>query len=298
MDLVRAYGRLMAIGGGEDKEKDCRILKEFVRLSGGEQARIAVVTTATDSPEEAAAKYKKVFNRLGVEEVRHVSVCERADAMNQESIEAVRQASGLFFTGGDQLHITSLMGGTELQEAILECYKKDLIVAGTSAGAAMMGNSMIVSGESDENPRSGAVEMAPGTDLIVGCIIDTHFSQRGRHGRLLTAVAHFPQDLGFGIDEDTAMIIEKGKFTVMGTGAVTVIDGGGMTYTDVPYVKSGQSIALADVKIHVLSEGYKFDFKTRQVVVPAQKQSKAKSAGANENGKTESKKTNGKSGKK
>jgi cyanophycinase len=162
----------------------------------------------------------------------------------------------------------------------------------------MMGNSMIVSGESDENPRSGAVEMAPGTDLIVGCIIDTHFSQRGRHGRLLTSVAHFPQDLGFGIDENTAMIIEKGKFTVMGEGAVTVIDGGGMTYTDVPYVKSGQSITLADVKIHVLSEGYKFDFKTRQIVIPARKQTKAKSAGANENGKTKGKKTNGKGSKK
>ena len=288
----------MAIGGGEDKENDCRILKEFVRLAGGDAAKIVVMTTATDSPEEAAEKYDAVFNRLGAKEVRHVSVCQRADALNAESIQAVKAASGLFFTGGDQLHITSLMGGTELQKTIFECCKQGLIVAGTSAGAAMMGNSMIVSGKSDERPHFGAVEMAPGTDLIVGCIIDTHFSQRGRHGRLLTAVAHYPQDLGFGVDEDTAMLIENGKFTVIGAGAVTVVDGGGMSYTDVPYVKRHQSITLADVKIHVLSDGYQFDLKARQLIVPAQKQHRAKTAGANENEKTKSKNTSSKNGKK
>lgn len=297
MELIKVQGRLMAIGGGEDKENDCRILKEFVRLAGGEAAKIVVITAATDSPEEAAEKYDAVFNRLGAKEVRHVSVCQRADAMNAESIAAVEAASGLFFTGGDQLHITSLMGGTDLQRTIFDRCKEGLLVAGTSAGAAMMGNSMIVSGKSDENPQFGAVEMAPGTDLVIGCIIDTHFSQRGRHGRLLTAVAHYPQDLGFGIDEDTAMMIEKDKFTVVGAGAVTVIDGTGMSYTDVPYVKRHQSITLADVKIHVLSDGYQFDLKTRQLIVPAQKQH-VKAAGADENGKTKSKNANGKNGKK
>jgi cyanophycinase len=125
--------------------------------------------------------------------------------------------------------------------------------------------------------------------LIVGCTIDTHFSQRGRHGRLLAAVAHFPQDIGFGIDENTAMIVHKDHFEVIGEGAVTVIDGGAMSYTDVPYVKNGQSIALADVKIHVLPEGHKFDLKKREMIIPKQAPSKVKRAPLNENGKTKKK---------
>lgn len=285
MELTKAQGRLMAIGGAEDKEKDCVILKEFVRLAGGGKARIVVVTAATNLPEEVAAEYLKVFKRLGVKQVEALDVSQRSDAMKPKSIAAVEQATGLFFTGGDQLHITSLMGGTELQNTILEGYKKDLIIAGTSAGAAMMGNSMILSGDSDENPRVGSVEMAPGTDLIIGCTIDTHFSQRGRHGRLLAAVAHFPQDIGFGIDENTAMVVNKNQFEVIGEGAVTVIDGGAMSYTDVPYVQTGQSIALADVKIHVLPAGYKFDLTARQMIIPKPPLPKAKTASGNENGK-------------
>ena len=225
MQSVKVRGRLMAIGGGEDKEKDCRILKEFVRLAGGEKARITVMTAATDLPEEAAAEYKKVFKRLGAKQVGAIDVSQRGDAMKPQSIEAVKRATGIFFTGGDQLHITSLMGGTDLQRAIIEAYENGAIIAGTSAGAAMMGNSMILTGDSDENPRFGSVEMAPGTDLIVGCMVDTHFSQRGRHGRLLTAVAHYPQDIGFGIDENTAVIVDKNQFKVIGEGSVTVIDG-------------------------------------------------------------------------
>lgn len=283
MELIRVEGTLIAIGGDEDTTGDCRILREFIKRSGGEKAKIVLVTTATNTPEETAKGYSTLFNKLGAAEVKHVGVAERQDAADEKSLELIEKATGLFFTGGDQLHITSLMGGTPLQELILERYKKDLIVAGTSAGAAMMGNSMIVSGDSDENPRLGAVEIAPGTDLIVGCIIDTHFSQRGRHGRLLTAIAHYPQDIGFGIDENTAMIIEKGGFKVIGEGAVTVIDGGLMTYTDVPFNKRGDSLTLADVKLHVLGEDYKFDFKTRQVVIPGRKQHLAKSSTANEN---------------
>jgi cyanophycinase len=289
MELIQARGRLMAIGGGEDKKEDCRILKEFVRLAGGEKARIVIMTTATQLPEEVAAEYTEVFKRLGVKQIEAVDVSQRTDAMKPESVETIEQATGVFFTGGDQLHITSLMGGTPLQKAIVERYEKDLIIAGTSAGAAMMGNSMILTGDSDENPRSGSVEMAPGTDLIVGCTIDTHFSQRGRHGRLLTAVAHFPQDIGFGIDENTAMIVNKNQFEVIGEGAVTVIDGGAMSYTDVPYVKHGQSIALAGVRIHVLPEGHKFDLTKREMIIPKQVQSKAKRAALNENGKTKKK---------
>ena len=287
MELIKALGTLIAIGGGEDKKGDCAILKEFIKLSGGEKASIVLITTATNTPEESARQYTELFKKLGAAKVKHVGVSERSDTDKPESLEAIKTATGVFFTGGDQLHITSLMGGTQLQSLILERLKDDLIVAGTSAGAAMMGNSMIISGESDENPRFGAVEIGPGTDLIIGCIIDTHFSQRGRHGRLLTAVAHYPQDIGFGIDENTAMIIEKSGFKVIGEGAVTVIDGGVISYTDAPYIRKGESLTLADVKLHVLGDEYKFDFKTRQVIIPPKKQHRAKTSGANENGRTQ-----------
>lgn len=285
MELLEVRGRLLAIGGGEDTKGDCLILKEFVRLAGGEKANIAVITTATDAPEEAAAAYKEIFRKLGAKTTTAINISDRRDAMQPQCCKEVEKASGIFFTGGDQLYITSLMGGTDLQKAILKAYENGVITAGTSAGAAIMGNSMIISGDSDENPRMGGVEIAAGTDLIVGCIIDTHFSQRGRHGRLLAAIAHHPQDIGFGIDENTAIFLNKNKFRVIGEGAVTVIDSSAMSYTDIPYVEKGQSIALADVKIHVLPNNYEFDLKTRQMLFPKKSKNKAKKAVASEGAK-------------
>ncbi|HEX8396572.1 MAG TPA: cyanophycinase [Pyrinomonadaceae bacterium] len=285
MKLTEARGILMAIGGAEERTPESPILKEFVRLAGGKRANIVVMTVATDSPEEVGAEYIEVFEKIGVKTVQAVDVSSRADAIAEENIKAVRESSGLFFTGGDQLHITSLIGGTELQKAIHEIYEKGVIIGGTSAGAAMMSNSMILQGDGEEAPKLGAVEMGPGMDLIVGCMIDTHFSQRGRHGRLLTAVAHYPQDMGIGLDENTAMIVDKGEMRVMGTGAVTIIDAGGMTYANTPYVEKGQNLALADVRVHVVCEGEKFNLSERQMIIPKEAQHKAKRAGANENSK-------------
>jgi len=285
MKLTEARGILMAIGGAEERTPESPILKEFVRLAGGKRANIVVMTVATDSPEEVGAEYIEVFEKIGVKSVQAVDVSSRADAIAEENIKAVRESSGLFFTGGDQLHITSLIGGTELQKAIHEIYEKGIIIGGTSAGAAMMSNSMILQGDGEEAPKLGAVEMGPGMDLIVGCMIDTHFSQRGRHGRLLTAVAHYPQDMGIGLDENTAMIVDKGEMRVMGTGAVTIIDAGGMTYANTPYVEKGQNLALADVRVHVVCEGEKFNLFERQMIIPKEAQHRAKRAGANENSK-------------
>jgi cyanophycinase len=285
MKLTEARGILMAIGGAEERTPESPILKEFVRLAGGKRANVVVMTVATDSPEEVGAEYIEVFEKIGVKSVQAIDVSSRADAIAEENIKAVREASGLFFTGGDQLHITSLIGGTELQKAIHEIYEKGIIIGGTSAGAAMMSNSMILQGDGEEAPKLGAVEMGPGMDLIVGCMIDTHFSQRGRHGRLLTAVAHYPQDMGIGLDENTAMIVDKGEMRVMGTGAVTIIDAGGMTYANTPYVEKGQNLALADVRVHVVCEGEKFNLFERQMIIPKEAQHRAKRAGANENSK-------------
>lgn len=267
MELSEARGRLFAVGGGDIKEGDAPLLKEFVKLARGARARVVVMTVATDEPAAAAREYTNAFRRLGVDDVKAVDVSARADALKPEALEAVEQATGLFFTGGDQLHITSLLGGTEMQALMHRRYEKGLVVGGTSAGAAMMGNSMILGGGGEENPKVGAVEIGPGMDLIVGAVIDTHFSQRGRYGRLLTAVAHYPQDLGLGIDEKTAMVVNRNEFEVIGEGAVIAIDAGAMTYTSLPYTEKGDGLSLYDVRVHVLSAGARFDLSKRAPVV-------------------------------
>jgi cyanophycinase len=281
MGLSEARGRLVAVGGAEDKEGDCVILKEFVRLAKGARARVVVMTVATDHPEEVGREYRNVFRRLGVDDTEVVDVSAREDAGAPEALEKIGQATALYFTGGDQLHITALMGGTEMQKLIHERHAKGLVIGGTSAGAAMMSNSMIVGGGGEENPRVEAVRIGPGMDLLVGAMIDTHFSQRGRHERLLTAVAHYPQDLGLGIDENTALVVNKTEFEVIGEGAVTVIDAGTMSYTNLPYVEERGGLALYGVTIHVLPAGYKFDLANRTPIVPDDEDALKKGLGSN-----------------
>lgn len=283
MEITRTHGELIAIGGGEDKKGEMRILKKFVEMAGGEKARIVVMTVATDHPDTARARMRRVFKKLGVKEVNTLDVSKREHAELKHGVKLVKQATGLYFTGGDQLHITSLMGGTALQEIMHERYEKDLIIAGTSAGAAMMGNSMILNGHGEEQPRLSGIEIGPGMDLIIGVMVDTHFSQRGRHGRLLTAVAHYPQALGIGIDENTAIIVKKNEFEVIGEGAVTVIDGSQMNFTNAPDVRSGGNLALSGVKVHILPEGYKFSLTERCMVIPKKPRAAAKKARAGRN---------------
>jgi cyanophycinase len=267
MELTRSEGKLIAIGGAEDRENDSAILKEFLRLAKGPKARIVVMTVATNLVEEVARDYTTAFKRLGVDDVQVVDVSKREDAQSEAGIKAVEQATGIFFTGGDQLHITALLGGSRLHQMLYEKFRNGVVIAGTSAGASMMGNSMIISGDRNETPRFGRVDIGPGMDFMIGAIIDTHFSQRGRSGRLLTAVAHFPQDLGIGIDENTALVITNDHFDVMGEGAVTVIDAGAISHTNLPDIEEGEGLALYDVKIHVLPAGCRFNLAGRRPVV-------------------------------
>ena len=267
MKLAKPKGILFIIGGGEDKEGDCTILSEFVRLAGGASARLVVMTAATDLPEEVGADYRAVFKRLGAGNVSLVDVSTRQDATNPKSLATLEQATGIFFTGGDQLHVTALIGGSVMDGLLHELYEKGVVIGGTSAGAAMMGNSMFISGSGDETPRFGNMQLGPGVEFLLGGMLDTHFSQRGRHGRLLTAVAHYPHDLGIGIDENTALVVRDGVFEVIGKGAVTVIDAGELTYTNIPELKEDEGLALYNVKLHVLPAGHRFDMKTRQPII-------------------------------
>ncbi|HEX8292748.1 MAG TPA: cyanophycinase [Pyrinomonadaceae bacterium] len=265
--MSEARGKLVAIGGAEDKEGDCAILREFVRLARGEKARVVVMTVASDLPKELGAEYRKVFKRLGAGEVIVVDVSSREDTLSEKAMKALGEATAVFFTGGDQLHITALLGGTEMDKLIKRRHGKGLLLGGTSAGAAMMSNSMLLGGDGERNPRSGAVEIGPGMDFVVGAMIDTHFSQRGRHGRLIAAVAHYPQDLGLGLDEDTAIVVNGDEFEVVGSGAVTVIDAGGITHTNLHDIKEGEGLELHDIRVHVLSAGAHYSLPERKPLV-------------------------------
>lgn len=258
--------RLLAIGGAEDKHGDCLILKEFVRLAQGDKGTITVMCVATDYPEEVGAEYRKVFKRLGVKEALICDVRSREQTRSKKIIEDLEKATGIFFTGGDQLHITSLLGGTEICQTLRTKYESGIIIAGTSAGAAMMSNCMVLSGEAKDNPRFGIVEMAPGMDFVHDAIIDTHFAQRGRYGRLVTAVAHYPLELGIGLDEDTGILLRGDGFKVIGSGAVTIIDAGMTTYTNLHEIGRGENLELHDVLIHILPADARFSLSERRPV--------------------------------
>jgi cyanophycin synthetase len=263
MQISEIRGKLFVIGGKVDRAGDRTILKEFVREAGGAAARIVVMTVATDQPQESGDDYREAFQGLGVTDIRVVDVSRRKDAFNQNSLNAIERATAVFFTGGDQLHVTSLLGGTPMQEVLYRRHREGFVLGGTSAGAAMMSNTMIIRGESNRNPRFGAIDIAPGMDFVPNTIIDTHFSQRGRLGRLLTAVAHYPQDLGLGVDENTALVVTDLQFEVIGENSVTVADGGGMTYTTLPDIEQNESLSLHGVRVHVLAAGQRFDLSKR-----------------------------------
>lgn len=260
-------GPLVVIGGSEDKKGECRILREFVRLAGGPHARVVVMTVATEFPLEVGAEYLEVFDRLGVEDVRTFDVSCRENANATVAVKAIEKATGVFFTGGDQVRITNLLGGTKIDTVLHKRYQEGMALAGTSAGASMMSTTMIIEGVQETNPRIGIVEMGPGMEFIPGVVIDQHFAQRGRLGRLLSAVAQYPHHLGLGIDEDTALVLENHEFVVIGAGAVTVIDAGALLYSNLSGLRKNDDLALCGVKLHVLPAGYRFNLRDREPVL-------------------------------
>ena len=257
-------GQLVIIGGAEDKKDDLLILREVVRLSGGKHARIVVMTVATELPIEVGSEYIEVFDRIGVADVRMFDVSTREAADARSAIRAIEDATCVFFTGGDQVRVTKLLGGTKMDAALHARHEQGLVLAGTSAGASMMSSTMIVSGVSETNPKIGIVEMAPGMEFISGVVIDQHFAQRGRYGRLFSAVAQYPHHLGLGIDENTAVIVDGQEFRVIGAGAVSVVDAGQLTYTNIGRVRGNDDdLALCGIKLHVLPSGYGFHLRDR-----------------------------------
>ncbi|MDZ7967890.1 MAG: cyanophycinase [Nostoc sp. DedSLP03] len=259
--------QLVIIGGAEDKEGDSVILRDFVRRAGGTKAYIVILTAATELPREVGENYIRVFERLGAETVRIIDTETREDAASSTALEAINKATGVFFTGGDQARITSILKDTEIDTAIHQRFSEGAVIAGTSAGAAVMPDVMIVEGDSETHPRIETVDMGPGMGFLPGVVIDQHFSQRGRLGRLISALVLQPAVLGFGIDENTAMVVVDNQVEVIGEGAVTIVDESEATYNNVDEILKDESLAICGAKLHILPHGFKFDLKTRQPIV-------------------------------
>lgn len=261
----KVRGHLMIIGGAEDKERKCDILKKVVELSGGEKASITIITAAAQNPREVGQNYINIFEKLRVRDAVALNIETRQEAFREEIVDRIVSSTGIFFTGGDQLRITSLLGGSPVYYALHVAYDNGVLIAGTSAGASAMSDIMLIGGDGDQAPKGNAISMAPGMGLLEEVVIDQHFAQRGRIGRLLLAVAQNPYILGIGIDEDTAVLVNPdATFTVVGSQTVTVVDSKEVEYTNVSELSPGEPLNLFGARIHVLSSGAGFNLKTRQ----------------------------------
>jgi cyanophycinase len=264
---MTSTGPLVLVGGGEDHTGACVILRAIVALAGGASARILVLGCASAEPQASGEAYVDVFRRLGAGEARCLDIATRANANAVAAARAVEAATAVFFTGGDQVRITRLLGGSRLDTALHEHHERGMVVAGTSAGATAMSNTMIVQGVAEITPRVGVVEVGPGMEFIAGVLIDQHFAERGRIGRLLSAVAQYPHDLGIGIDENTALVVRESICEVIGEGAVTILDAGASSHSNVMTIKDNEALALCGVRLHILPSPYRFDLRHRVPLV-------------------------------
>lgn len=256
-------GSLLAIGGHENKEGERPILEEIARRA--HKGRLIVATIASEDPEPQWEEYKRVFTELGVKDIKQLDVRRREELLTDPPQDLFAGAKVFFFAGGDQMKITSRFGGTSMCEQMRDLYRNGATIAGTSSGASVLSEVMMAGGEGDASTElSGSLRVAPGLGLITGVIIDQHFAERGRVGRLLGAVAQNPRLLGIGLDEDTAVLIDRDRdLTVLGSGAAYFLDARGMTYTNTAR-EDAIVMSAFGVRLHVLSAGDRFDLTTRE----------------------------------
>ncbi|MBC7898825.1 MAG: cyanophycinase [Saprospiraceae bacterium] len=263
-------GHLLVIGGAEDKYNERRILKKFLSLAGEKDAEVLIVPCASDFPEFAADVYTQAFRNLGVANPRVLRATSRQDVFDADVPALLDGVTGVFITGGDQMRLVSLLGGTAFAARLRKMVTQtDLVMAGTSAGAAGMSTSMIVRGESTSHPHKNSVRLSPGLGFLKNIIIDQHFTERGRISRLITAVSYNPYNLGIGIDENTAIILDKeGNLEVFGAGSITIVDGSKISYNEIAEVDDFQSFSVFGVQLHVLQDGLIYDYFNRRPVPP------------------------------
>jgi cyanophycinase len=257
-------GSVMVIGGAEDKVRERVILSRFVELAGGSGARLTVISTASSLGAAAGELYRRVFGELGCDVVRPIHAVTRAEANDEANAYALRDATGIFLTGGNQLRLSSTIGGTLIAHIIQERHAAGAVVAGTSAGASAMSTHMVAFGASGASPRQRMAQLAAGLGVLPDVIVDQHFQQRNRLGRLLSIIAQNPALLGIGIDEDTAGVVGPDHvMEIIGRRSITIVDGG-RSDTDAWEVPAHRPIMISNVVLHSLPSGYRFDLRRRE----------------------------------
>lgn len=256
---------LMPIGGAINR-KTPTSLTEFIRRAGGNGANILVLPQASVLA-DTGSDYARLFLELGAKSAASLEFRRRDEAGTDAQIRAIREASGIFFTGGTQMRISTIMGGTAIERELMAAYQRGAIIGGTSAGASILCKTMIAYGKSGGTPREGMVQFTPGLGFTDKFVIDQHFRQRDRIGRLIYAVASYPGLMGLGCDEDTAAIIEdEAEITVWGSGAVTLVDGSNIAYTDIADIENKGPVAVSPLTVHILTHASQY--KNGKALIP------------------------------
>jgi cyanophycinase len=257
-------GFIVPIGGGEEWLHDGAILRRFVELAGGRDARIAVIPTASRRA-EAGQDYEALFRGMGAASVAVLRLGQRADGEDPTALAAIERATAVFLTGGDQLRLSTTLGGTAVARLLRRRNARGVAVAGTSAGASFLSEHMIARGREGSTPRSDMVSLAPGLGLTNRFVIDQHFRQRDRLGRLLTALAYNPFAIGLGLDEDTAAFFgPDDRLEVVGSGAITVVDPSQLAHSSMDEARHGEPVSLIGIRLHILVNGDLLDAETRE----------------------------------
>lgn len=260
------HRKLVAIGGAEDKASDTDILSRVLQFAQLPKPRVGVITTASSIPDEVFDEYRKVFERLGAGEVMDIRIRERFDAADATMLEMIARSDVIFISGGDQMRLTSIFGGSEALAAIRNKYEEGAVIAGTSAGAACQSTTMVYGGPAIDSLRKGAVKMTAGFGLIDGVIIDTHFLERGRFSRLMEVGATNPEYLGVGLGEDAAVLFAEGTIHAFGPGHVIIVDSSAITGSNVFDLTDGEAVSVHNVTMHALVDGNAYSLSDRCVL--------------------------------
>jgi cyanophycinase len=262
---------VMVIGGAEDKIHGRLILQTFFQRSGGTDARIAIIPSASREPEATGNRYFNIFEEMGAKAIEVIDIREREHGSNEAWKIFVEDCTGVFMTGGDQLRLCGLLADTPIMECVrMRARSGAITLAGTSAGAAVMGQHMIAGGGSGESPNRSLVDMTTGLGIIPEVVVDQHFHNRNRMARLLSAAASNLDKLAIGIDEDTCAMFEgNGTFQAIGRGTVTILDPGEASYTNYAQVTDTDPISIHNLRVHILSHGDRYDLHKRQIIPPS-----------------------------
>lgn len=265
------HGRLVAIGGAEDKESELEILSRVFALAPDGYDKVTVIATASGVPDEVLPVYESVFKRLGAGSVCTLGVRDRKEAADPQSIAMIADSGVIFFTGGDQLRLTNVLGGSDMLEAIRERFQSGAVLAGTSAGAVALSTTMIYNGGAADALRKGSVKMSSGLGFVEGLIIDSHFLERGRFTRLMEVGATNPEHLGVGLGEDAAVIIHPNRvLEAVGSGHVILVDSRDLASSNVAELAIGEPVAIENVIMHALISGHGYDVDNRRYLEPAE----------------------------